>query len=152
MERTLVLIKPDAFQRALVGKLIGAIEQRGLKIVALKMLRMSPELAKEHYAHLVDKPFYPGLESYMTSHPIIAVVFEGPEAVEAVRQTVGATDPRKATPGTIRADYATDISRNLIHASDSKETAEQEVKRFFTEAELHNYSLLVSPYIVEDRE
>ena len=137
MERTLVLIKPDALQRGLVGEIISRFERKGLKIIAVKMLRMSPELAREHYSHLVGKPFYPELEKFMTSMPIIAMVLEGKDAVSVVRKLVGATNAREAEPGTIRGDLSMSVSKNVVHASDSLETAEAEIKRFFSEDELY---------------
>jgi len=152
MEKTLILIKPDAFQRALVGKIISRFERKGLKIVGLKMLKPSPELSKEHYAHLVDKPFYPGLEQFMTQNPIIAMVIEGQEAVEVVRRVVGVTNSRKADAGTIRGDYSMSTGRNTIHASDSVETAQKEVSRFFEPNELFSYNLVLWDFIYAEDE
>ena len=139
MERTLLLIKPDAVQRELVGTILSRFEKKGLKIVGLKMFQLSPEIAKEHYSHLVDKPFYPGLEKFMIHLPIVAVAVEGKDVVEVVRKLVGVTNSREAAPGTIRGDYSVSVSKNTIHASDSKETAEQELKRFFKDEELFSY-------------
>ena len=141
MEKTLILLKPDAFQRGLIGKIIARFEEKGLKIVGIKMLKVSSEKAKEHYAHLADKPFFPELEEYITHQPIIAMVLEGKQAIEVVRKLVGKTNGREAAPGTIRGDYSMSTSRNLIHASDSPETAEKEIKRFFEEDELFEYDL-----------
>ena len=138
-ERSLLLIKPDAIQRGLVGEIIARFEKKGFKLVGLKMLHMSKELSKEHYAHLVDKPFYPDLEKFVTTHPIVAVVVEGKEAVEVVRLIVGPTNASKAPGGTVRGDFSNSTSRNVIHASDSKETAEKEIKRFFKPHELNEY-------------
>ena|SRR5271157_2436255 len=138
-ERTLLLIKPDAVQRGLIGMILARFETKGFKIVGLKMLHMSKELSKEHYAHLVSKPFYPDLEKFMTADPIIAVVIEGKEAVEVTRLIVGPTNASKAQGGTIRGDFSNSTSRNVIHASDSKETAEKEVARFFKKEELFDY-------------
>ena len=140
MERTLVLIKPDGISRELVGTVISRFERKGLKIVGLKMIRISPELAKEHYAHLVDKPFYPGLEKFMTHMPVIAMALEGKDAVSVVRTVVGVTNAREANPGTIRGDFAMSVSKNIIHASDSLDTAVKEVKRFFKDGEIFEYS------------
>ena len=140
-ERTLLLIKPDAMQRGLTGEILGRFERKGFKIVGLKMLHVSKELAKEHYAHLVSKPFYPDLEKFMTSQPIVAAVVEGKEAVEVTRLIVGPTNASKAPGGTIRGDLSNSTSRNVIHASDSKETAEKEIKRFFKPNELFEYKL-----------
>lgn len=141
MERTCVLIKPDGIQRGWVGEVFSRFEQKGLKIIGIKMLRMSKALAREHYAHLVEKPFYPDLEKFVTEHPIVAAVLEGRDAVEVVRTMCGATNARKAAPGTIRGDLSNSTSRNIIHASDSKETAEKEVPRFFKKEELFDYSI-----------
>ncbi len=140
-ERTLLLIKPDALQRGLVGDILSRFEHKGFKMVGMKMLQMSKELSKEHYAHLVSKPFYPDLEKFMTSQPIVAVVIEGKEAVEVTRLIVGPTNASKAPGGTVRGDFSNSTSRNVIHASDSKETAEKEVKRFFKPHELFDYHL-----------
>ncbi|MEM4295529.1 MAG: nucleoside-diphosphate kinase [Candidatus Anstonellales archaeon] len=148
-EITVVLLKPDALNRALVGEIIKRLEQKGLKIVAIKMTKMSKELTKEHYSHLLDKPFYKSIEDFMTSGPIIAIAFKGPNAIEVVRLTIGATNPQKAQPGTIRADFAIDTGRNLIHASDSKETAEKELKRFFKKEELFDYERDIDKWIYE---
>jgi len=138
-ERTLILLKPDAIQRGFVGRIITRFEEKGLKIVAMKMLKMTPSLAKEHYAHLVQKPFYPDLEKFMTSQPIIAMIIEGKEAVEVVRNMLGPTNATKAPAGTVRGDFSNSTSRNVIHASDSKETAEKEIKRFFKDEEIFEY-------------
>ena len=140
-ERTLLLIKPDAMQRGLVGQILARFEQKGFKIVGLKMLHISKELSKEHYAHLVSKPFYPDLEKFITMQPIVAVVVEGKEAVEVTRMIVGPTNASKAPGGTIRGDFSNSTSRNVIHASDSKETAEKEIQRFFKPNELFDYKL-----------
>lgn len=136
MDRTLVLIKPDAINRALIGEIISRFERKGLKIVAMKMLKMNKELAKKHYEAHINKPFYPDLESFITSGPIIAMVIEGKEAVEVVRNMVGATNARKAQPGTIRGDFSNSFSRNLIHASDSPEAASKEISLFFDQSEI----------------
>ncbi|MFQ5925359.1 MAG: nucleoside-diphosphate kinase [Dehalococcoidia bacterium] len=140
MQRTLVLLKPDALQRGLVGEIISRLEGRGLKMVAMKMMRMDEELAKRLYEVHKGKPFFPGLIEQITSSPIIAAVLEGENAVEVVRRTMGETDPALATPGTIRGDLALDIGRNLIHGADSEETAEKETALFFSAKELCNYS------------
>lgn len=136
MERTLVLIKPDAVQRNLTGNIIARLEQRGLKIVAAKFMMVSEGLAREHYKTHIGKPFYEGLINYITSSPIMAMVWEGPSAIKAVRQTMGATNPLHAEPGTIRHDYALMTGRNLTHASDSPETAEIEISLWFDKKEL----------------
>jgi len=139
MERSLVLIKPDAMQRNLAGTIISRLEEQGLKLVALKMLHMDKALAKRHYAIHANKPFFKDLVSYITSTPIIAAVFEAEEAVEKIRRIMGATDPAKAEPGTIRKDFGLDILQNVIHGSDSIETAQKEIKLFFAEGEIHNH-------------
>lgn len=136
MERTLILIKPDAVERNLVGKIIGRIEEKGMALLALRMLRMDRKLAEKHYAAHADKPFFRGLVSYITSGPIVACVFGGENAVEVIRGVMGATDPAKAAPGTIRKDFAQDIERNSVHGSDSAATAKQEIALFFTEKEI----------------
>jgi nucleoside-diphosphate kinase len=139
MERSLVLIKPDAIQRGLVGTIINRLEKIGLKLVAAKMLHMDKELARRHYAIHKDKPFFNNLVNYITSAPIIAIIFEGENAVGAIRQTMGATDPAKAEAGTIRGDFGLDIEHNTIHGSDSIETAREEIKLFFSEDEIFSY-------------
>ncbi len=149
MERTLVLIKPDAVQRGLVGEIISRIERRGLKIIALKMIQMDRELAQKHYAIHKGKPFFERLVNYITSGPLIAAVFEGSRAVEIVRRTMGETDPANAAPGTIRGDLALEIGYNLIHGSDSPENAEKEIKLFFSEGELLSYEREVERWIKE---
>jgi len=147
MERSLLLLKPDAIQRGLVGEIISRFEKKGLKISGLKMLQVSKELAGEHYSHLTDKPFYPDLEKFVTTHPIIAMVVEGKEAVEVVRLIVGPTNASKAPGGTLRGDFSNSTSRNVIHASDSIETAKKEVARFFSDGELFDYELFVAPFL-----
>jgi len=139
MERSLVLIKPDAMQRGLAGTIITRLESRGLKLVALKMLQLDEALAKRHYAIHKNKPFFDSLVNYITSAPIIAAVFKGKKAVEVIRETMGATDPAKAKAGTIRGDFGLDIERNTVHGSDSIETAEEEIKLFFTKKEILGY-------------
>ncbi len=139
MERSLVLIKPDAIERGLVGTIIRRLEEVGLKLVAMKMLHMDKELARRHYAIHQDKPFFNSLVNYITSAPIIAIIFEGKRAVEVIRQTMGATDPAKAKAGTIRGDFGVDIEHNTVHGSDSTETAAEEIKLFFGEGEIFSY-------------
>ncbi|MBA7469397.1 Nucleoside diphosphate kinase [subsurface metagenome] len=139
MERSLVLIKPDAMQRGLAGTIIGRLEGQGLKLVALKMLHMDKALAEKHYAIHRDKPFFARLVNYISSAPIMAAIFEGEGAVELIRKIVGATDPAQAEAGTIRGDLGLDIERNTVHGSDSLETGEQETRLFFTEAEIFDY-------------
>ena len=137
MERSLVLIKPDAMQRGLAGTIISRLEGRGLKLVALKMLHLDRTLASRLYTIHADKPFFEGLINYITSTPIIAIVFEGEGAVETIRKIMGATDPAQAEPGTIRGDFGSDIQQNVVHGSDSVETAEEEIKLFFAGDEIY---------------
>lgn len=139
MERSLVLIKPDAVQRKLTGTIISRLEGLGLKLVALKMLHLDKELAQQHYAVHRDKPFFNNLVNYISSSPIIAIVFEGKGAVEIIRKAMGATDPAKAEARTIRADFGLDIERNTVHGSDSIKTAEEEIKLFFADEEIFSY-------------
>ncbi len=139
MERSLVLIKPDAMQRGLVGTIINRIEEVGLKPVAAKMLHMDKELARRHYAIHKDKPFFNSLVNYITSAPIIAIIFEGKKAVEVIRKIMGATDPAKAEAGTIRGDFGLDIEHNTIHGSDSTKTANEEISLFFRGDEIFGY-------------
>ena len=146
-ERTLLLIKPDAIQRGLIGDILGRFERKGFKIIGMKMLHMGKDMAKDHYAHLVSKPFYPDLEKFVTEHPLVAVVIEGKEAVEVTRLIVGPTNASKAPGGTIRGDLSNSTSRNIIHASDSKETAEKEVHRFFKKEELFEYKFNNEHYL-----
>ena len=139
MQRTLILLKPDAVSKKICGKVLSRFEEAGLKVCGLKMIHLKPALLREHYAHIADKPFYPEVEEFMASVPVIAMVLEGPEAVAKVREMLGVTDSRKAAPGTIRAQFGKDQMVNVAHASDSPETAVKEVKRFFTESELFTY-------------
>ena len=135
-ERSLVLIKPDGVQRLLVGRVITRFEDRGLKLVGLKLLHVSRELAERHYAIHRDKVFFAGLVAFITSSPLIAIAVEGPNAIDVVRSMVGATRPWEAAPGTIRGDYALEVAQNLIHASDGPETAETELSLWFPEGTL----------------
>ena len=139
MERTLILIKPDAVERRLNGVIIDRLEKAGLKLVAMKMLRLSKEMAAKHYAVHAGKPFFAGLIEYITSAPIVAIVFEGEKAVEVARKTMGATDPAKAEKGTIRGDFGENIERNSVHGSDSPQNAEIEIKLFFSGFEQLDY-------------
>lgn len=148
-ERTLVLVKPDALQRGLAGEVLARLERRGLRIAGLKLLVVSDEMAKRHYAEHEGKPFYQGLVSFITSGPIIAAAFEGPGAIQAARQVMGATDPQKAAPGTIRADLGIDMGRNLVHGSDSPESAKRELEIFFTPDELLDYGRAIDAWLVE---
>jgi nucleoside-diphosphate kinase len=141
MEKTLVLVKPDAMQRNLGGAILARFESAGLRLAALKMLKVDEALANKHYAVHIGKPFFKDLLEFITSYPIIAAVFEGENAVEKSRQTMGATNPEKAEPGTIRKDFGLDIQRNSVHGSDSRENAEIEIKLYFTDGEIFsNYT------------
>ena len=133
MERTFIILKPDAVQRGLVGEIIARFERRGLKLVAMKMIDVSTELAQKHYAVHAERPFYNSLINYIVSSPVVAMVLEGTDAIAAVRNTVGATKPAEAAPGTIRADFGLEIGRNLVHASDGPETAISEIALWFGE-------------------
>jgi nucleoside-diphosphate kinase len=149
MQRTLVLVKPDGVQRGLVGAIIARLEGRGLKLVGLKMMRITKEVAARHYAEHQGKPFYDGLIAFITSGPVVAMIWEGREAVSVVRSLMGATDPLKATPGTIRGDLALDLGMNLIHGSDSPGRAETEIALFFERGELHEYDRTADRWIRE---
>ncbi len=149
MERTFVMIKPDAVQRGLIGEIISRLERKGLKIVAMKMLSVSKELAEKHYAEHREKPFFESLVSYITSAPVVAMVVEGKNAVKVVRTLVGATNPQEAQPGTIRGDFGMDIGRNVIHASDSLESAEREISLFFKPEEIVEYRRIDEGWLYE---
>ena len=148
-ERTFVMIKPDGVQRGLVGEVIRRLEAKGLKLVALKLVQVDESLARRHYAAHEGKPFFPGLIAYITSSPVVASVWEGPSAVEVVRTLLGTTDARRAAPGTIRGDLAIDIGRNLVHGSDSPESAAHEIALWFDEAELVAYARPVDAWLWE---
>ena len=145
-ERTLVLVKPDGVQRGLVGDVVSRLERRGLHLVGLKLMRIDEQLAARHYAEHVGKPFYPGLVRFITSSPVVAMVWEGPGAVALVRSTMGATDPAKSAPGTIRGDLAVSIGTNVVHGSDSPERAGVEVGLFFQEDELVSWQSAVAEW------
>lgn len=147
MEKTLLLIKPDAVQRGMVGKVMTYFENKGLKLVGNKMMHLDDKLLKEHYAHLADKPFFPGIAAFMSSCPVVAQCWEGAEAVKVVRTLCGVTNAREAAPGTVRGDLGMSIQSNLVHASDSLETAAVEVPRFFKDDELFNYDKKNYEYI-----
>ncbi len=149
MERTFVILKPDAVQRQLTGQLISRFEQRGLKIVAMKFMQVSLELAQEHYAVHKERPFFNDLIAYITSSPVVAMVLEGPDAIRATRNTVGGTNPVEAAPGSIRGDFGMQIGRNLVHASDGPETARAEVALWFRDDELVAYDRAVDGWILE---
>ncbi len=149
MERTLVLIKPDAMQRGLAFEILSRLERRGLRLVGLKLMQVDRGLAETHYGEHVGKPFFEGLVGYITAFPIIAACFEGTGAVETVRNTMGKTNPRDAAPGTIRGDYGLEIGRNLVHGSDSVESAEREIDLFFRPSELVSVVRDVDPWVFE---
>jgi len=148
-DRTLVLLKPDAVQRSLVGRIIARLEDRGLKIVGMKLMQMDMDTARRHYAEHVEKGFFKGLAGFMTSRPLVAMALEGKNAVEVVRATMGHTDPQKSAPGTIRGDFGQDIGRNLIHGSDSAESAARELAIFFKPEELVTYAREADPWVIE---
>ncbi|MBD3330646.1 nucleoside-diphosphate kinase [Candidatus Peregrinibacteria bacterium] len=151
-ERTLVLIKPDAIQRGLIGQITGRFEMKGLKLVGLKMMSLDEAVLREHYAHLIDKPFFASLANFMQSSPVVAMCWEGLEVVDAVRRITGITKAREAEAGSIRGDYAMSVSCNVIHASDSVENAEKEVKRFFNPDEIHSYDKSEYVYVYAEDE
>ena len=149
MERTLVILKPDAVQRGLIGQLTARLEQRGIKLVGMRLIQIDTELAARHYAVHKGKPFYDGLIKYITSSPVVVQVWEGKRVIEIVRRTCGATNPIDADLGTIRADFGVEIGRNLIHASDGPETAAYEIPLYFAEAELVAWSRATDAWINE---
>lgn len=149
MEQTLVLVKPDGVQRGLTGEIIGRLERRGLKLVAMKLMQVDDGLAHRHYGEHVDRPFFAGLVSFITSGPVVAMAWEANNAVEIVRNTMGVTNPANAAPGTIRGDLGVDIGRNLIHGSDSPESAARELALFFAPEEILSYSRSNDGWIVE---
>lgn len=149
MERTYVMVKPDGVQRGLISEVVSRFEKRGLKIVGMKMLQIPRELAEEHYGEHKGKPFFEALVGYITSSPVVAMVLEGKNAVAAAREMMGATDPQKASPGTIRGDFGLDIGRNVVHGSDSTASAEREINLFFKPEELVEYKLENERWIYE---
>ena len=152
MERTLVLIKPDAVQRGLIGRIITRFEEKGMKLTGIKLMSLSSQLLNDHYSHLADKPFFPGTVKFMQSTPVVAICLEGLDAVETVRRLCGITKAREAAPGTIRGDLAMSVQANLVHASDSIETAAKEVTRFFAESELLDYDSLLARVVYSEDE
>jgi len=147
MERTLILCKPDCVQRRLVGRVLGRFEDKGLNIIAIKMLQVTPVLAREHYAEHVDKPFYPELEGFITGAPVVAAVIEGLEAIRVVREMLGATNGLKAAAGTIRGDFSSSQQKNLAHASDSAESAEREIGLYFSAGDICGYEPTISQWL-----
>jgi len=150
LEETLVLVKPDGVQRGLVGEMISRLERRGLKLIGAKFQSVSRELAEQHYAVHEGKPFYAGLIEYITSAPVMAMVWQGPGAIQAIRQTMGATRPTEAAPGSIRHDFGLEVGRNLTHASDSPENARQEIELWFEPGELVAWARTIDRWIFED--
>ena len=147
MERTLVLLKPDCVQRRLMGRILTRFEEKGLNVIALKMLRVTPELSKQHYAEHVSKPFYPGLEQFITAAPVVAMIVEGLDAIRVVREMLGATNGLKATPGTIRGDFSSSRQMNLVHASDGPEAAAREMQLYFRAEEICPYMPCLTPWM-----
>lgn len=152
MEKTVVLVKPDGVQRALIGEIISRFERKGLKLCALKMMNMTDEIINDWYAHHREKPFFPALKSFMTSYPIVAMAWEGPEAASVVRKMIGITQARQAEPGTIRGDYAISTQMNLIHASESKEAAENELRILFSDVDLFTWERTDEPHLYSSEE
>jgi len=149
MDRTFVMIKPDGVQRGLVGDIVARFERRGLKIAAMKMLLVSEDLAKKHYEEHAAKPFFPNLVSFIRSGPAVAMVVEGKDVVPIVRSMVGATNPKNSNPGTIRGDFAVDMGRNVIHASDSPESAKREISLYFNTSEIATYERIDEQWLYE---
>jgi len=149
VERTFVMVKPDGVQRGLVGEIISRLERKGLKIVAIKMLKIPMEMAEKHYEEHKNKPFFSSLISYITSGPVVAMVVEGKNAVKVVRKLVGATNPAEAEPGTIRGDFGLDLGRNVVHASDSITSADREIRLFFKDDEILNYERDLDAWVYE---
>ena len=147
MQRTLVLLKPDCVQRRLMGTIIKRFEDKGLNIVAMKMIRVTPELSRQHYAEHVEKPFYPSLEEFITSAPVVAMAIDGLDVISVVREMLGATSGLKASAGTIRGDYSSSRQMNLVHASDSEEYATRELELYFNEDELCNYEPVATAFM-----
>lgn len=147
LERTFVLLKPDAVARRLTGELIQRFERRGLKIIGLKQLQVTPELSKKHYAEHVSKPFYPMLEEFITAGPVVALVLEGPEAITVIRGMLGPTNGRQAAPGTIRGDFGLSRQMNLVHGSDGPEAAAREIPLYFQPQELVTHAATLDPWI-----
>ena len=149
MERTLVLVKPDGVQRGLIGEIISCLERRGLKLVGMKLMQVDDALARQHYGEHVDRPFFAGLVAFITSSPVVAMAWEAENAVEAVRNTMGQTNPTTSPPGTIRGDLALDIGRNLVHGSDNPDSADRELALFFGAGELLDYTRANDGWIKE---
>lgn len=151
MERTLIIVKPEGVQRGLIGNVITRFEERGLKFVGLKLMQITPALAEQHYGVHKGKPFYPGLVKHITSSPVVVGVLEGPKAISVVRNTMGATNPVEAAPGSIRGAYALEIGFNIVHGSDGPETAAFEINLFFKPEELVHYNLAAEQWVFEQQ-
>ncbi|MEG3440077.1 nucleoside-diphosphate kinase [Pannus brasiliensis CCIBt3594] len=149
MERTFLMIKPDGVQRNLVGEIIGRFEAKGFTLVGLKLVQVSRELAEKHYAVHKERPFFPSLVEFITSSPVVAMVWEGDGVVASARKIIGATNPLSAEPGTIRGDFGINVGRNLIHGSDALETAQTEVRLWFTDEELVSWEPVAKPWVIE---
>ena len=149
IQKSFVMMKPDAVQRRLMGKILSRFEEKGLQIVAVKLIQIDEDLAKTHYGEHAEKPFFPGLVEYITSSPSLAMVIEGEEAITTIRKLVGATNPLEADLGTIRGDFGMDTGRNIIHASDAPESAEREINLFFNEDEICDYEIVDNNLIYE---
>ena len=147
MEQTLVLLKPDCVQRRLIGRVLARFEDKGFNLVAMKLMRVTPELAKRHYAEHVRKGWYPLLESFITAAPLVAAIVEGPEAIRVVRDMVGPTNGLDAPPGTVRGDFGSSRQMNLVHASDGPEAAKREIEIFFSQDEIHRYEPTIRPWL-----
>ncbi|MGY8770077.1 MAG: nucleoside-diphosphate kinase [Pirellulales bacterium] len=148
MERSLVLLKPDCVQRRLMGQIISRFEDKGLNIIAMKMIQVTPELSKQHYAEHVEKPFYPGLEEFITGAPVLAMVIEGLEVIRVIREMLGATSGLKAASGTIRGDYSSSRQMNLVHASDGAEAATKEIALYFNANEVLDFTPCLTPWLI----
>ncbi len=149
MERTFIMVKPDGVQRQLVGEIIGRFEKKGFQLVGMKQMSVSKELAEKHYESLKDKPFFPGLVDFISSSPVVAMVWEGESVVSTSRQMIGATNPHAAAPGTIRGDFGVSVGRNIIHGSDAIETAQREIALWFEESELSSWTAVSTPWLYE---
>ena len=147
MERTLVLLKPDCVQRRLMGQIISRFENKGLNIIAMKLLQVTPELAKQHYAEHVEKPFYPGLEAFITGAPVLAMIIQGLDVIQVIRDMLGPTSGLKAPGGTIRGDFSSSRQMNLVHASDGPEAAAREIDLYFNQDEICDYEPTLTPWM-----
>jgi nucleoside-diphosphate kinase len=149
LEKTFLMVKPDGVSRGLIGEVISKVESKGLKIVAIKMIKLDRALAERHYAEHREKPFFEGLISFITSGPVVAMVVEGKDSVKILRKLIGSTDPKEASPGTIRGDLGIDLGRNVVHASDSLESAKREIELFFSPTEIVQYSRADEKWVYE---